>query len=95
MKEVSPEEARHMAELSRLRINEEEEKLFCAQFTQILNYMNILSSLDTEGVEPCYTPIDRASALRDDEMEKRRTRGEILANAPETDGAHFIVPRII
>lgn len=84
-----------MAKLSRLRINEEEERLFRSQFTQILNYMNILSTLDTDGVEPCYTPIDHAAALRDDEMDNRRTCGEILANAPETDGAYFIVPRII
>lgn len=95
MKEVSLEEARHMAELSRLHINEEEARIFCAQFTQILNYMSILSTLDTDGVEPCYTPIDHAAALREDEIEKRRTCGEILANAPETDGAYFIVPRII
>lgn len=94
-KEVSPEEVLHMASLSRLKVDEEELRLFCRQFTQILDHMNILAGVDTEGVEPCYSPVFHTAPLREDQMDNKRTRREILNNAPETDGQYFIVPRII
>lgn len=94
-KEVSPKEVRHMARLSRLNIDDEEVKLFCRQFTQILDHMSILEAVDTEGCEPCYSPVFQPAELREDHMKNIRSREEILANAPETDGKYFIVPRII
>ena len=92
---VSPAEVRHMASLSRLNIDEEELRLFCCQFSQILDHMSILAAVDTEGVEPCYSPLFHTAKLREDHMDNRRSRREILSNAPETDGQYFIVPRII
>ncbi|MDO9632989.1 MAG: Asp-tRNA(Asn)/Glu-tRNA(Gln) amidotransferase subunit GatC, partial [Humidesulfovibrio sp.] len=53
------------------------------------------SELDTSSVEPMYTPVDQVSVMRDDVVRKDFTREEILKNAPETDGAFFIVPRIV
>ena len=94
-KEVSAEEVLHMASLSRLKVDEEELRLFCRQFSQILEHMNILASVDTEGIEPCYSPVFYSAPLREDYMDNKRTSKEILANAPETDGQYFIVPRII
>lgn len=92
---VSVEEVRHMAALSRLAVSEEEERLFARQFGGILAHMDILSRVDTEGVEPLYSPIAHAAPTREDEAVNRRTRAEILANAPETDGEYFVVPRIV
>ena len=92
---VSIEEVRHMAALSRLAVTEEEERLFARQFGNILAHMALLSSVDTEGVEPLYSPLAPAAATRPDEAANLRTRAEVLANAPETDGEYFIVPRIV
>lgn len=84
-----------MASLSRLDIDEDELRLFCGQFTRILDYMGILEGVNTEGVEPCYSPVFHSAPLREDHMDNKRSAREILANAPETDGQYFIVPRII
>lgn len=92
---VSREEVRHMAALSRLAVTEEEERLFARQFGEILGHMDRLSRVDTEGVEPLYSPLAHAAATRPDEAANRRERAEILANAPETDGEYFVVPRIV
>lgn len=94
-REVSLEEVRHMAELSRLAISEQEEKLFARQFGDILGHVDILAAIDTEGVEPLYSPVAGLEATREDEARDIRSRAEILANAPETDGECFIVPRIV
>ena len=88
-------EVAHMARLSRLSIDEAEARLFARQFGEILNHMNKLRALDTEGVEPMFSPLDRFAPTREDRPERLRSTREILANAPETDGEAFVVPRIV
>ncbi len=94
-REVSPEEVRHMAKLSRLVIAPGEEAVFARQFGQILGHMAILESVDTTGIEPLYSPLGTLCATRADDADNLRSRTEILANAPQTDGHYFIVPRIV
>lgn len=84
-----------MAALSRLIISADEENLFCRQFGEILGHVDILSGLDTNGIEPLYSPVQHPGFTREDYARDIRTRDDILANAPETDGESFIVPRII
>lgn len=92
---VSPDEVRHMAQLSRLVISEQEEKLFARQFGDILGHVEILSGVNTDGVAPLYSPASSEESTREDEARDIRSRSEILANAPETDGECFLVPRIV
>ncbi|MDE5879620.1 MAG: Asp-tRNA(Asn)/Glu-tRNA(Gln) amidotransferase subunit GatC [Desulfovibrio sp.] len=91
---VSREEVRHMAELSRLAVTEEEERLFARQFGDILAHMDLLSRVDTEGVEPLYSPHAHAAATRADEAANLRTHAEVLANSPEPNAEYFVVPRL-
>lgn len=93
--QVDIEDVRHMAQLSRLDLTEDEEKLFCRQFTQILAHMAVLEKVDTKNVDPLYSPVTHTEYTRKDEAVNKRTRKEILANAPQTDGEFFIVPRIV
>ena len=92
---IGPTEVRHMAALSRLAVPAGEEELFARQFGAILDYMNVLNNVDVAGVEPLYSPVAHEGALREDKAALRRTHEEVLSNAPETDGACFVVPRIV
>lgn len=94
-KEISIEEVRHMAKLSRLVLGEEEEKLLAVQLGGIIGHMNVLNSVPTDGIEPLYSPAQHQALTRADESVNTRSSKEILANAPETDGESFIVPRIV
>lgn len=94
-KEVSYEEVRHMASLSRLEINTEEERRFARQFAQILGHMEILKGVDTTDIEPMYNVLDLRESTREDKAINLRSHQEILSNAPETDGEYFLVPRIV
>jgi aspartyl-tRNA(Asn)/glutamyl-tRNA(Gln) amidotransferase subunit C len=94
-KSVTEADVARMAELSRLSISEEEKSLFARQFADILNYMDILDHVDTEGVEPLYSPALHKMQLRDDTAQSVHTREEMLANAPNSDGEYFLVPRIV
>lgn len=93
--EISKETVAHMAALARLSVTEEEKTLFARQFGDILAYMEVLSKVDTDGIEPLYNPVPHASAMREDRAEHRRSREEVLQNAPERDEGLFLVPRIV
>lgn len=92
---LSPELVRHMADLSKLALTDEEVEIFGRQFAVILDHMAVLQSVDTENVQPLYSCVDNPAHKRKDIAKNERSRKEILANAPETDGESFIVPRII
>lgn len=92
---INPDEVRHMAKLSRLNIADSEVRIFAQQFSEILDYMGILQKTDTTGVTPLFTPVVQKEWQRDDVAENIRSQKEILANAPETDGQYFIVPKIV
>ena len=85
----------HLARLSRLAPAETVLEQFAPQCDKILQYMDVLAEVPTEGVEPLYSPAEHVLPQREDKAEKRRTRDEVLANAPETDGRFFVVPRIV
>ena len=89
------DEIRHIAELSRLNPDPSQLERFARQCTEILGYVDVLGEVDTTGVEPLYSPVDHACAFREDTAVERTDRERMLANAPETDGAFFIVPKIV
>ncbi|WP_457572048.1 Asp-tRNA(Asn)/Glu-tRNA(Gln) amidotransferase subunit GatC [Desulfovulcanus sp.] len=92
---ISKENVAKIATLSRLSLEENELDQFTDQLSSILKYMQKLNELETTDVEPLYSPVDQTTVLREDVVEKKFKREELLANAPEDDGQYFIVPRII
>ncbi|MBN2139725.1 MAG: Asp-tRNA(Asn)/Glu-tRNA(Gln) amidotransferase subunit GatC [Desulfovibrionaceae bacterium] len=92
---IGPEEVARIAALARLEIDPAKVGQFAEQFNDILDYMDKLSEVDTEGVEPMYGPVEHATVLRCDRTARDCSRDEVLSNAPENDGRFFIVPRIV
>lgn len=92
---ISSEEVAKVARLARLDLPQDKVEQYAAQLGDILGYMDKLAELDTASVEPMYSPVDQVSVMRDDVVKKDYAREDILKNAPETDGAFFIVPRIV
>ncbi|SKA76290.1 Asp-tRNA(Asn)/Glu-tRNA(Gln) amidotransferase subunit GatC [Desulfobaculum bizertense] len=92
---ITPEQVAKVARLARLHLSEDEQAQFSGQLGNILEYMDELGQADTEGIEPLYSPIENMSCLRDDEVRESSNRDDVMANAPESDGKYFIVPRIV
>lgn len=92
---ISREEVRHVATLARLELAENEELRMTEQLNQILTYMDKLNELDTSNVLPTTHAIQLQNVFRRDEVLDSIEREGALANAPESDGVNFIVPRVI
>ena len=92
---ITPEQVAKVARLSRLDLPQDKLELFAGQLGDILDYMDKLGELDTEAVEPMYSPVQHTTVLRKDEVKKEHARDEVLSNAPKQDGKFFIVPRIV
>ena len=86
---VDAEEVRHVADLARIDLGDEEVERFAAQFADILDYFETLEAVPTVEAEP-----DLTNVMRDDEIEASLSREDALANAPETEDGYFKGPRV-
>ena len=92
---ITREEILHVANLARLNLSEDELTTMTEQLDTILSYVDKLSELDTEGVEPTTHAHKKVNAFREDVVKESLPREEALANAPSDNGEMFKVPRII
>jgi aspartyl-tRNA(Asn)/glutamyl-tRNA(Gln) amidotransferase subunit C len=92
---ISREEVHHVARLARLELSEQEEQRMTLQLNDILTYMDKLNELDTSRVAPMSHATPLENVFRPDEVHPSIDRGQALANAPASDGVHFVVPKVI
>jgi aspartyl-tRNA(Asn)/glutamyl-tRNA(Gln) amidotransferase subunit C len=92
---ITPEEVERVARLARLEVSPDEKEELTRQMNRILQYVEKLNELDTTGVSPTSHAIDLQNAFRDDAVDVSLPRDASLENAPESNGAEFVVPRII
>ena len=89
-----------IAHLARLELHEDEAEKMMHDLTEILNWVEKLQEVDTEGVEPLTTMSYEVNALREDELnqagnEKHLDRERALLNAPQKNEEYFIVPKVL
>ena len=89
---ISREEVAHVAELARLRLEDDELDLFTKQLCDVLETAAALNSLDLSDVEPMTQPYLLANVTRPDVVVPSLDRDEVLAQAPEAQDGRFRVP---
>ena len=92
---VTPEQVRHIANLARIAMSEEDLARLVPELNNILGWVEQLAEVDTDGVEPLTAVIDQKLRLRDDVVNDGDCRDEVLANAPEPQHGFFGVPKVI
>lgn len=92
---ISKEVVQKVAKLSRLELDEEEIALYAGQLSQILDTMEGLKQIDTEGVAPLAHVLPIENVLRKDEVGTCFSQEKVLANAPEAADGMFQVPKIV
>lgn len=100
---VSIEDVRHVAELANLELTPEELPRMARDLDAVLGYIDQLNQLETADVPAMaqasealgLEPSEHGETLRRDEIRPSVDRGEVMADAPETDGRFFKVPKVI
>ncbi len=92
---IDKDTARKVAHLARIEVSEDQLEPLAAELSGILAFMEQLSEVDVEGVEPMtsVTPMDlkqRKDAVNDGEIQDK-----VLANAPDAREGFFAVPKVV
>ena len=85
----------YLAELARLELTDEEKAVFQPQLENIVKYVEKISEVDVEGVEPMMHGRTLVNAFREDVVRPSLDREAALANAPERVGDEFLLPKIV
>ena len=92
---ISREEVEKVSLLGRLLLSDDELDKMTTQLGDILQYMDLLSEVDTEKVEPMAHALDVSDVFRVDQIRPSIDRDEVLANAPNRDDECYRVPAVL
>ncbi|MBQ3433528.1 MAG: Asp-tRNA(Asn)/Glu-tRNA(Gln) amidotransferase subunit GatC [Selenomonadaceae bacterium] len=95
MSRISSDQVKHVADLARLAITDEEAEMFTKQLDAIITFAEQLNELDTENVPPTSHVLDMRNVMREDIPEPGLPREEVLKNAPDQQDGQFRVPAIL
>ena len=86
---------RHIARLARIAMSDAEIEATVPELNNILDWVEQLAEVDTDGVEPLTAVIDQKLRLRDDAVTDGNCRDAVLLNAPGAEHGFFAVPKVI
>jgi aspartyl-tRNA(Asn)/glutamyl-tRNA(Gln) amidotransferase subunit C len=93
-KQVTREQVRHLAWLSRIKISKTEERKYVEEMNEILRYFRKLDNLDITEVSPTYHVADVVNVMRDDEPQPSLPN-QLLGIVPARKGRFVKAPRIV
>ena len=91
---IPEEQVRHVANLARVGLTDEEIKRMGEQLGAILDSIEKIQELDLASVAPTANPLNLTNVFRPDEPRGELTHEEALSPAPEPIDGLFAVPRI-
>jgi aspartyl-tRNA(Asn)/glutamyl-tRNA(Gln) amidotransferase subunit C len=86
---------RRIAHLARIAVNETEVPHLQGELNAILAFVEQLSEVNVEGVEPMTSVIPMEMKKRPDVINDGDIADDIVRNAPETENHFFLVPKVV
>ena len=90
---IDDETIEYVGILAKLELSGEERERAKKDMGRMLDYIDKLSELDTEGVEPMTHVFPVQNVFREDIVTNSDTREQLLSNAPEQKDGMFVVPK--
>ena len=84
-----------LAKLSKLNIEEDSKEELKENFGKILDLVEKLQEIDTDGIEPLIYMTENKNVFRKDIVENMIDKSEGLKNAPNKDSDYFKVPKVL
>jgi len=92
---LSVDQVRWVAHLARLELAEDEINALTRDLTAIVDYVNQLQSVNTDGVEPLAHAVALTNVFRDDAPAPSLNVDQALANAPQRKDQYYAVPAVL
>lgn len=92
---VDLDTVRHIAKLARLRVEPAQAEALVGELNNILSWVEQLGELDTDGVPPMTSVVERGLPLREDAVTDGGDSAAVLKNAPETAQGFYVVPKVV
>jgi aspartyl-tRNA(Asn)/glutamyl-tRNA(Gln) amidotransferase subunit C len=92
---ITRDDVRHIARLARLRFTDAEEVQMAEELGRILDYVDLLAAIDTDGVAPMRHGGAVEPVVRPDAEATRIDRSEALRPSADADGIYVRVPKVI
>ena len=92
---LSRTEVERVSLLARLRLTSAELETMTEQLAQVVDYVQQLEELDTDGVEPMAHAVELTNVFAEDQLHDSLPRDEALANAPKRDDECYRVPAVL
>ncbi|WP_138379836.1 Asp-tRNA(Asn)/Glu-tRNA(Gln) amidotransferase subunit GatC [Luteithermobacter gelatinilyticus] len=84
-----------IANLARITVPEDKLEPLAGELNNILDWVEMLSEVDTDGVDPMTSVVEASLPMREDKVTDGGYREDILANAPAAEHGFFAVPKVI
>lgn len=92
---VDTDTVRRVAHLARIALAEGEAARLKGELNAILGFVEQLSDVDIDGVEPMTAAVDATLRQREDGVTDGEKAPAVLSNAPEADEGYFLVPKVV
>ena len=92
---VDSKTVKQVAFLARLKVEDSKVDQVKDEFNKILNWVEQLGEVNTDGVEPLVSVNDTKLPLRADEVTDGHLKTEVLKNAPQQEFGYFAVPKVV
>ena len=92
---ISDETIEYVGILAKLDLSPEEKEAAKKDMSRMLDYIDMLNELDTEGVEPMSHIFPVNNVFREDVVTNGDDRERMLANAPRKKDGAFMVPKTV
>jgi aspartyl-tRNA(Asn)/glutamyl-tRNA(Gln) amidotransferase subunit C len=95
MSDMTPETVRHLANLARIALSDQETVTLAKDLAAIVDSVEAVQRVASDDVVPTSHPIPLGNVFRDDVVGATLTTEEALAGAPDHDGSRFRVTAIL
>lgn len=92
---VDPAVVRHVAELAKLDLDDDERAALAEQLARILEFVAQLDEVDITDVPPTKHVIGQTNVSRADDPRPCLSQEEALEGAPRAEEGHFVVPSVV
>ena len=95
MSRINKDQVKKVAKLARIELDESQIEKHSDQLEKILDYINQLEKIDTDGIPPTTRAIEVINVLRKDQKDDYNDKDDLINLAPSIEDKFFKVPKII